>query len=299
MKKLSIIMLTLLLLVVASFGASATCLTYTYVNYQDGKDYYNLSNTNTNTTGITSNNVTFLAFNNFVPRLNFSQTFTEYANFSGTTHVLANGEYQLEFFNATSITLYNGTVLTAGNTIGASNYSYNGTLSTIKLINRTIENKTITIVYTRNFNKTITNDPFGTNITTTHYNKVCTYCTGMVTLLNTPDYGTNVAFKIALASLNNSNWAVTWLQTNRTCTLESNNIDVAAYDGINSTKTLFYAGIGLFAILLLVIAGFGIIQIFNGGQTDLTTLSVTVIGGGILLIVSSIIIFMVAKALIG
>lgn len=291
-------MLTLLLLVVASFGTSATCLTYTYVNYQDGKDYYNLSNTNTNTTGIISNNVTFVAFNNFVPRVNFSQNFTERANFSGTTHIVS-GKYQLEFFNATGIRLYNGTVLTAANAIGATNYSYDGDTSTITLLNRTIENNTITIQYVRNFNKTITNDPFGTNITTTHYSSVCTYCTGMVTLLNTPNYGTNVAFKIGLASLNDSNWAVTWLQTNRTCTLESNNIDVAAYDGINSTKTLFYAGIGLFAILLLVIAGFGIIQIFNGGQTDLTTLSVTVIGGGILLIVSSIIIFMVAKALIG
>lgn len=298
MKKLSIILMTLLMLVVASFSVSAACGSYSYATWENGVDTFNISSTHYNYTGITNADHSFVAFNNFVPRLNFSQTFTERANFSGTTHVLANGEYQLEFFNATSITLYNGTVLTAGNTIGASNYSYNGTLSTIKLINRTIENKTITIVYTRNFNKTLTKDPFGANITAQNYDKVCTYCTSMITLSATPDYGTNIGFKMTSSSLNDSNWAVTWIESNRTC-LTTGAIDESGFAGINATKTLMYAGLGLLAVLLIAIAAFGIIQMFNGGQTDLTMLSVTVIVGGLLLIVAFTLIYLVAKALTG
>jgi hypothetical protein len=61
---------------------------------------------------------------------------------------------------------------------------------------------------------------------------------------------------------------------------------------------LVYAGLALLAVLLIVMSAFAMIQIFSGGgQVDLMTTSVTVIGGGIVIIVGFVIIYLVAKSL--
>jgi hypothetical protein len=70
-------------------------------------------------------------------------------------------------------------------------------------------------------------------------------------------------------------------------------IDSPTYLGILSTKTIAYAGLALLTIFLLIIIGWGIVNLISGG--DLISLAVTAVSGAILIIVAYIVIFNVAN----
>jgi hypothetical protein len=271
----------------------ADCSVYSYTNYTDGStDYFGINTVTDNTTAFGTDNL-WLAFTFFTPRANFTspvnQTITAGAN--GSTSTLS---WVTPINFSTSLVLKNGTDI-----INSTNYTLviSGTNRwLIKWNDNQYNNSIISVFFNRTFVKNV--DDIVLNASGIYSSITTAYFLTQ----NTPTaFGDTKTFRFNSALLgnfiNNTNWAVGWSYTTRTCV--ATQVDSGAYTGILSTKTTLFAAFGLLAVLLLAMAAFAVVQIFNGGGGDLTVISITIIGGGILLIIAFVVIYYVAKALVG
>ena len=293
-KTFNILLMLLALTILTSTVVSAECGAYSTASGTDGTDYFGVNTNGTNTTIMGTEQV-FGAYTFFTPRLNFTKNVSQ--SYTGGTN------QTVHYFQWTSLTstcndsliLFNGTAL-----VDRTNFTFlwiNQTTGTWAL-------KDLTSLYNGSSLRYICNRTFVKNVDDLIASPQLVYTDALtsnyfLTQNTATSYGDDKTFILSTTYfnqiLNTSNWAVGWTYTNRTCIAPT--IDSSTYQGISSTKTLVYAGLGLLAVMLIVMAAYGMIQVFNGGSVDMMLLSVTVIGGGIILIVAFVIIYMVARGL--
>jgi hypothetical protein len=294
MKK-QLFIIPLLLLFIMGFVSAVDCGAYSYASGTDGTDYFGVNTNTTNSTNMGADQV-FGAYTFFTPRLNFTKNVSQ--SFTGGTN------QTLHYMQWTSLTpicndsllLFNGSAL-----VDRTNFTWiwiNQTAGTWAIKDETslYNGSTLRYICNRTFVKNVDDLIATPSLVYTDANTNAYF----LTQNTATTYGSNKTFVLTRTyfqdTLNYTNWAVGWTYTNRTCIAP--NIDSATYAGISSTKLLVYAGLGLLAVLLIVMSAFAMIQIFSGsGQVDLISTSVIVIGGGIVIIVGFVIIYLVAKSL--
>jgi hypothetical protein len=240
MKKISILILALMMLSMIGV-VSATCVYTTDVS--DGRDFYGMTSTAYNNTQWNGTrdytDVIFQQMDWITPRLNFTVHFTEYANYSNTTNQhfnLFDDSWQLDYYNATNISVYSGL------TNITSQVSYVQGASSLILDNSSYEHDLLTITYDRLFIKNVDNmvDAPGT---------ICTLC-GSGYDLNTSSfaYGSSVGVKLRDSDLDGNNWAVTWENTERSCAVEP-----VCSSPVNSLLFNILAGMFMLGMIVFVV----------------------------------------------
>jgi hypothetical protein len=282
-----------LLLLLSIFSISAVCEVYNYASGTSSTDYFGINTATSNTTTMSTDQL-FGSYTFFTPRLNFTVVVNE-TSIGGLNQ--SNSQFSWKIWNTLcndSLVIKNGT-----DTINRTNYTFiwiNQTAGSwaVRWESSTYNGTTIAATCNRTFVKNV--DDIIVSPGTIYSGATTAY---FLSQSGGGSYGTSKTFTFNPSLLggyiNNTNWAVGWSYTNRTCI---SSLDSSTYTGINSTKTIIYAGLGLLAVLLLAMAAYGIIQIFNNGG-DIMTLTITIIGGGVLLIVAFVIIYLVANALGG
>jgi hypothetical protein len=240
-----------ILLLVLCFTAYATICSY--VQDTDGTDFFSVSNTTYNYThyeNVDYNNTLFVAFTTITPRLNFSADFNETLNFGNTTDQHYNsGAWQLDYYNATNIKIYNlsGTDLTAY-------FSYTTGSSSLTCNNASLNTTPLYVTYNRTFVKNTDNLVGG-------YSAICTLCGSMYEQNDaTPIYGQDIGLRVRDNDLAGFNWAVEWTITERTCNAETT--------CTNTMQPLFYLLGVVFVLIMLTIIYFAGMNLKNNSDTS-------------------------------
>lgn len=235
--------------VLAAPAGSGAC---TYTSPTAGNDYFGINTETTNTTNLGAD-TQFISFSAFTPRLNFSRPIA--STVTGGNISISTVPTWLIYDNNcnTSLVLSNNSQI-----IDSSNYTYvtlNRTAGTWK-IDWTVNNyygKTITLSCNRTFVKNV--DDLTTPETTINTATIQSY---WLTTNSPSTYGQQKTWKFNGALygqyVNNSNWAVEWVQTNRTCSFyTADDAQASVWDGfakiVHAMGTL--AGIIAFALVIL------------------------------------------------
>lgn len=276
-----------IMFIIAIGSVLAACVTTTT---SDGTDYLGVTTTSVNETTMTSDQI-FVAYTFFTPRLNFTRAVNETFTGGGLNSVHTITWRTLDNYS-TSLILYNKTSYAV---IPASNYTYtflaNGSSNITWKTN--FYNGTIVVAeFNRTFVKNIDD-----LVVSPELIKTGAVTDDFLGFGGGTDYGVSKTFFFNSGVLGNyvkvSNWAVGWDYGQRVCT----NIDVSATAGINNTKTLAYAGFALMGVMILAAIAWGLISLFQGGNVDFMAIAIAAIGGGIILLISFIIIYYVALGL--
>jgi len=277
----------ILMLIVMSISVLGIGCTYTTVT--GGTDYFGVNKDTVNTTTMTSDQ-SFGSYTFFTPRLNFTKPVNDTLTTGGAVGGCVDTGWSSYLNVTTSLVLLNGS-----NTVAASNYTFAWLNQSagqwcINFTDARYSTTSLKVLFNRTFVKNV-DDLI-----------VCPACIrtgpGSFLVQNTPaTYGDAKTFRFDGTSngvfLNDSNWAVGWTYTQRTCTGGTN---PDAIQGISGLKVTLFAAFGLLAVLLLAIVAFAVIKLLQGGA-DLLPVAIVVISGAIVLFIAYIIISLVATAL--
>lgn len=287
-------MMTLLLVGVVS---AVICQSYTYATSSGSTDYLGVL-TNAYNSTVVGADEKLTAYTFFTPRLNFTASVGESIP-SGNVNTTVSTHWKM---NGTSFTEVNNSFVLKNysTTIPRTNY----TLSTSDNITYTVQWKdaryntstNVSATWNRTFVKNVDDLILHPEL----INSDTPYTSSWLDQNVSSAYGGTSYFKLDDylpygLMVNNTNWAVGWSLTVRTCL--SATLSNEAVDGINNTRNLAFAGFALLAVLILAAIAFGIVQIFNGGSGDLMTLAILAIGGAVILVVAYVIIYFVAAGL--
>lgn len=286
----------LMFLMIANMVLGLVCQSYSTTTYTDGgSDYFGVNTAVANTTTMGADQV-FGSYTAFTPRLNFTKVVNETVVGVGVNANVTLKWLKSEFgYNATNATLVvtNATGFTLTN---PGNYTLHNTSTTwyLNFNNANWSGQNLSVVFNRTFVKNV--DDFASAPSSVYTGATTA---SFLTIVSTSNYGDSATFKLNSVLqggfVNNTNYAVTWSYTNRTCI--NYNIDAATQTGISSTKSMVYAGLALVAVMILCAIAWGLIQIFKGGTVDYMTVAVAAIGGAIIVMLGYIIIYYIGLGL--
>lgn len=286
----------LALFISLSFAVSAACDSglYSEVTSSDGTDYMGVNTAIANTT-VMGEDEKFVSYTFFTPRLNFTVPVNEsigggnnqsystldwilWTNVSASL-VVKNGT---DVIDPTNYTLIRITPATGRWGIQWNTGKYNESSSTLYAY------------FNRTFVKNV--DDFVASPQTVYAGTNTGY---FLTQAGGGSYGADKEFilngNLLGVFISPSNYAVGWSLTTRTCATTAL---PTANSGVNGIQTTMFAAFGLLAVMLIVTAAFGIITMINGGNIDMMSVTIMVIGGAIILFVGYIIIALVAQAIL-
>ncbi len=210
-------------------------------------------------------------FNNITPTLDFNLTnlCDNITAINGTAiklnweHIVANSG---NVSNSSNITQY----------IHVSNYTIEYTDGTFTLIDNAslYNNSGVQVCYNVSLN--------------TSFNLVLNI--SKFSVPTTADYGDDIAITDLDFQLNGTNWTTNHIVFARTCTVR---------DSCQATQVIIFAGLGLIAIAAIILAAFFIISMISGGDmlaVGATTLVISIIGLGIVVIIGYFIISSVGNS---
>lgn len=101
-------------------------------------------------------------------------------------------------------------------------------------------------------------------------------------------YGGTTTWEITKGDITEHDWTTTYILNTRTC---------AARDSCAATQQTIFAGFGLLAVGIIVLAAFALIQMSNGGGVDMTAVAIGSIAIGVVLMIGFIIISQVGQTI--
>jgi hypothetical protein len=257
--KMLIFLLSCLLVIPIVLGATTQCQYTTYTNISN---FTGVNEITYNALYPYGPNVTFNAFTEITPKTTFIKQINETLTMNVT-----GGYVSLTYrdLDNNSVALWNGTDL-----IDPSNYTIDNTTVTspISYVLTTVdpiwEDQEVVISYNVTFTAGTTNI-YGADA----YDICGTGCV-LIDTNNTADYNVLMGWNV-ISDLNNTDWQATWTYTNRTCQL------TAATKGCQNSQTTIFAGLGLIAVITIVLAAFAILGLAKG-EASFGTITLTTIG---------------------